>query len=104
MTSKRTFNVKITLKPVGASEAEVIQLKDAQAQNFWAMYKSYLAGQGDAIGFVYADLTVLAKETILATDVAEKTILFEDVKSVERLGQVATNTQDFDCEDLNLCK
>ena len=59
-TNKRTFDVKITLKPeVSAQEetvsttSEVITLEDEQAQNFWAMYQSYLNGQGDAIGFTY---------------------------------------------------
>lgn len=104
MQNKRTFSVKITLKPVGASEAEVINLKDMQAQNFWAMYKDYLNGQGDALGLAYMDLTVLAKPTPEETEVLEKTILFADVKTVEKTVQKVTTTTDFDCKDLDLCK
>ena len=56
-TNKRTFDVKITLKPEASAQentvtttSEVITLEDEQAQNFWAMYQSYLNGQGDATG------------------------------------------------------
>lgn len=109
-TNKRTFDVKITLKPeVSAQEntvsttSEVITLEDEQAQNFWAMYQSYLNGQGDAIGFTYYDKTNMEKPTPTATDVMARTILFENVKSVERLGTQTTSTTDYDCKDLELC-
>lgn len=109
-TNKRTFDVKITLKPeVSAQEnivsttSEVITLEDEQAQNFWAMYQSYLNGQGDAIGFTYYDKTNMANPTPTATDVVARTILFENVKSVERLVTQTTSTTDYDCEDLELC-
>ena len=109
-TNKRTFDVKITLKPeVSVQEeavqttSEVITLEDEQAQNFWAMYQSYLNGQGDAIGFTYYDKTNMAKPTPSATDVMARTILFENVKSVELLGTQVTSTTDYDCTDLDLC-
>lgn len=109
-TNKRTFDVKITLKPeVTAQEntvsttSEVITLEDEQAQNFWAMYQSYLNGQGDAIGFTYWDKTVLEKPSPTATEVIAKTILFENVKQVERLATQTTSTTDYDCKDLELC-
>lgn len=109
-TNKRTFNVKITLKPeVSAQEntvsttSEVITLEDEQAQNFWAMYQSYLNGQGDAIGFTYWDKTVLEKPSPTATEVIAKTILFENVKTVERMATQTTSTTDYNCKDLELC-
>lgn len=109
-TNKRTFGVKITLKPeasalenVVTTTSEVIDLKDAQAQNFWAMYQDYLNGQGDARGFTYYDLTVLEKEDPEATETIARTILFENVKQVERLATKETSTTDFDCKDLELC-
>lgn len=109
-TNKRTFDVKITLKPEVSAQAdtvqttsEVITLEDEQAQNFWAMYQSYLNGQGDAIGFTYYDKTNMAKPIPLATDVMARTILFENVKSVELLGTQVTSTTDYDCTDLDLC-
>lgn len=109
-TNKRTFDVKITLKPeVSAQEntvsttSEVITLEDEQAQNFWAMYQSYLNGQGDAIGFTYWDKTVLEKPSPTATEVIAKTILFENVKTVERMATQTTSTTDYDCKDLELC-
>lgn len=109
-TNKRTFDVKITLKPeVTAQEntvsttSEVITLEDEQAQNFWAMYQSYLNGQGDAIGFTYWDKTVLEKPSPTATEVIAKTILFENVKTAERLATQTTSTTDYDCKDLELC-
>jgi hypothetical protein len=109
-TNKRTFDVKITLKPeVTAQEdtvsttSEVITLEDEQAQNFWAMYQSYLNGQGDAIGFTYWDKTVLEKPSPTATEVIAKTILFENVKTVERMATQTTSTTDYDCKDLELC-
>lgn len=109
-TNKRTFDVKITLKPeVTAQEntvsttSEVITLEDEQAQNFWAMYQSYLNGQGDAIGFTYWDKTVLEKPSPTATEVIAKTILFENVKTVERMATQTTSTTDYNCKDLELC-
>lgn len=109
-TNKRTFDVKITLKPeVTAQEdtvsttSEVITLEDEQAQNFWAMYQSYLNGKGDAIGFTYYDKTNMEKMSPEATDVMARTILFENVKQVERLATQTTSTTDYDCEDLSLC-
>lgn len=109
-TNKRTFDVKITLKPEATAQAstvtttsEVITLEDEQAQNFWAMYQSYLNGQGEALGFTYYDKTNMAKPTPTATDVMARTILFENVKSVELLGTQVTSTTDYDCKDLELC-
>lgn len=109
-TNKRTFDVKITLKPEVTSQentvsttSEVITLEDEQAQNFWAMYQSYLNGQGDAIGFTYWDKTVLEKPSPTATEVIAKTILFENVKTVERMATQTTSTTDYDCKDLELC-
>lgn len=101
---KRTFSVTITMKPGVSEGSETITLKDEQAQNFWAMYKAYLNGQGDALGFAYMDLTVLEKEKPTETEVIEKTILFENIKSATRTVQKETETTDFDCEDLDLCK
>ena len=110
-TSTRTFDVKITLKPeVSAQEnkvttvSETITLEDEQAQNFWAMYQSYLNGQGDAIGFTYFDKTVLEKESPAATEVIAKTILFENVKTAERMATQTATTTDYNCADLDLCK
>lgn len=114
-TNTRTFDVKITLKPEVSAQAdtvqttsEVITLEDEQAQNFWAMYQSYLNGQGDAIGFTYFDKTVLEKPSPTATPtdtkVIAKTILFENVKTVERMATQCATTTDYDCKDLDLCK
>lgn len=110
-TNTRTFDVKITLKPEVSAQAdtvqttsEVITLEDEQAQNFWAMYQSYLNGQGDAIGFTYFDKTILEKPSPEATDVIAKTILFENVKTAERMATQTATTTDYDCKDLDLCK
>lgn len=110
-TNTRTFDVKITLKPEVSAQAdkvqttsEVITLEDEQAQNFWAMYQSYLNGQGDAIGFTYFDKTVLEKPSPGATEIIAKTILFENVKTVERMATQTATTTDYDCKDLDLCK
>ena len=46
---------------------------------------------------------IMAKPTPLATDVMARTILFENVKQVERLGTQTTSTTDYDCKDLELC-
>lgn len=109
-TNKRTFDVKITLKPEASTQestvvttSEVITLKAEQAQNFWKMYQDYLNGRGDARGFTYYDLTVLAKDNPTATETIARTILFENVKQVERLATQKTSTTDYDCEDLSLC-
>ena len=67
------------------------------------MYQSYLNGQGDAIGFTYWDKTVLEKPSPTATEVIAKTILFENVKTVERMATQTTSTTDYDCKDLELC-
>lgn len=93
-TSKRTFNVSIV------TDSETIELKGGQAQNFWAMYTAFLNGSTEARGFVYVDEEVLAKDSPTATEVLEKTILFKLVKSVSKTVQTATETTDYDCEDL----
>ena len=110
-TNTRTFDVKITLKPEVSAQADTVQtvsetitLEDEQAQNFWAMYQSYLNGQGDAIGFTYFDKTVLEKPSPTATEVIAKTILFENVKTVERMATQSATTTNYDCKDLDLCK
>lgn len=110
-TNTRTFDVKITLKPEVSAQEETVQtvsetitLEDEQAHNFWALYQAYLNGQGDAIGFTYFDKTVLEKPSPTATEVIAKTILFENVKTVERMATQSATTTDYDCKDLDLCK
>lgn len=97
-TSKRTFSVTIT------TASDSITLKDGQASNFWAMYQSYLRGDGVARGFTYVDTDVLAKDSPQATEVLETTILFRNVVSVKKTVQTVTETTDYDCADLDLSK